>query len=96
MVVSPFEVFHTDGELSKLAELVKSLDGETRVVMESMENYHMPVDWLLHIAGLYVSVVNAMLVHNYRIRRAMTEKNDAVKISNYGLDHWLTLPRMCL
>ena len=96
VVVSPFEVLHTDSELSKLAGLLKSLDGETRVVMESTGNYHAPVAWLLHDAGLYVSVVNAMLVHDYgnnSLRRAKTDKKDAVKLANYGLDHWLTLPR---
>ena len=51
VVVSPFEVLHTDSELSKLARLLKSLDGETRVVMESTGNYHAPVAWLLHDAG---------------------------------------------
>ena len=65
VVVSPFEVCHTASELSELARLLKSLDGETRVVMESTGNYHAPVAWLLHGAGLYVSVVNAMLVHDY-------------------------------
>ena len=65
VVVSPFEVLHTDSELSELARLLKSLDGETRVVMEATGNYHAPVAWLLHDAGLYVSVVNAMLVHDY-------------------------------
>ena len=30
VVVSPFEVLHTDSELSELARLLKSLDGETR------------------------------------------------------------------
>ena len=96
VVVSPFEVLHTDSELSELAGLLKSLDGETRVVMESTGNYHAPVAWLLHDAGLYVSVVNAMLVHDYgnnSLRRAKTDKKDAVKLANYGLDHWLTLPR---
>ena len=96
VVVSPFEVRHTASELSKLAGLLKSLDGETRVVMESTGNYHAPVAWLLHDAGLYVSVVNAMLVHDYgnnSLRRAKTDKKDAVKLANYGLDHWLTLPR---
>ena len=95
-VASPFEVLHTDSELSKLARLLKSLDGETRVVMESTGNYHAPVAWLLHDAGLYVSVVNAMLVHDYgnnSLRRAKTDKKDAVKLANYGLDHWITLPR---
>ena len=96
VVVSPFEVLHTDSELSKLAGLLKSLDGETRVVIESTGNYHAPVAWLLHDAGLYVSVVNAMLVHDYgnnSLRRAKTDKKDAVKLANYGLDHWLILPR---
>ena len=31
VVVSPFEVCHTASELSELARLLKSLDGETRV-----------------------------------------------------------------
>ena len=96
VVVSPFEVRHTASELSKLAGLLKSLDGETRVVMESTGNYHAPVAWLLHDAGLYVSVVNAMLVHDYgnnSLRRGKTDKKDAVKLANYGLDRWLTLPR---
>jgi len=96
VVVSPFEVRHTASELNELAKLLKSLDGETRVVMESTGNYHTPVAWLLHDAGLYVSVVNAMLVHDYgnnSLRRAKTDKKDAVKLANYGLDHWLTLPR---
>ena len=96
VVVSPLKCCHTASELSELARLLKSLDGETRVVMESTGNYHAPVAWLLHDAGLYVSVVNAMLVHDYgnnSLRRAKTDKKDAVKLANYGLDHWLTLPR---
>ena len=93
VVVSPFEVRHTASELSELARLLKNLDGETRVVMESTGNYHAPVAWLLHGAGFYVSVVNAMLVHDYgnnSLRRGKTDKKDAVKLANYGLDHWLT------
>ena len=34
VVISPFEVGHTVSELSELAKRLKSLDGETRVVME--------------------------------------------------------------
>lgn len=40
VVISPFEVRHTDSELNELAKLLKSLDGETRVVMEATGNYH--------------------------------------------------------
>ena len=38
VVISPFEVRHTDSELSELSELarqLKILDGETRVVVEN-------------------------------------------------------------
>ena len=96
VVISPFEVCHTDSELSELARRLKSLDGETRVVMESTGNYHLPVAQALHDAGLYVSVVNAKLVHSYgnnELRRVKTDKKDAVKLANYGLDRWLSLPR---
>ena len=96
VVISPFEVRHTDSELSELARRLKSLNGETRVVMEATGNYHAPVAKLLHDAGLYVSVVNAKLVHVYGnndLRRVKTDRKDAVKLANYGLDRWLTLPR---
>ena len=96
VVISPFEVCHTDSELSELARRLKSLDGETRVVMEATGNYHLPVAQALHNTGLYVSVVNAKLVHGYgnnELRRVKTDRKDAVKLANYGLDRWLSLPR---
>ena len=96
VVVSPFEVLHTDSELSELARQLNSLDGETRVVMEATGNYHTPVAKLLHDAGLYVSVVNAKLVHGHghnELRRVKTDKKDSVKLANYGLDRWLALTR---
>lgn len=34
-IIPPFDVDHTISELSELAKLLKSLDGETRVVMEA-------------------------------------------------------------
>ena len=96
VVISLFEVRHTDSELSELARHLKSLDGETRVVMEATGNYHTPVAKLLYDAELYVSVVNAKLEHGYGnndLRRVKTDKKDSVKLANYGLDRWLTLPR---
>ena len=64
--------------------------------MEATGNYHAPMAKVLHDAGLYVSVVNAKLVHGYGnndLRRVKTDRKDAVKLANYGLDRWLTLPR---
>ena len=39
---------------------------------------------------------NQKLVHGYgnnELRRGKTDRKDAVKLANYGLDRWLTLPR---
>lgn len=96
VVYSPFEISHTDSELIDLAKMIKSLPGETRVVMEYTGYYHTPVAQVLCEKGIYVSVVNAMLIHNYgnnTLRRAKTDKKDAVKLANYALDHWLLLPQ---
>ncbi len=96
VVIEPFEVSHTDSELIDLARVIQSLDGETRVVMEATGNYHLPVAWMLHDAGIYVSVVNAMLIRNYgnnTIRKGKTDKKDAQKIANYAIDNWTELPQ---
>lgn len=96
VVLTPFEVQHTASELSELVRTLKNLVGETRVVMEATGNYHAPIALALQGAGFYVSIVNAILVHDYgnnSLRRAKTDKKDAIKLANYGLDHWLTLPR---
>ena len=96
VVLTPFEVQHTASELSELVRTLKSLVDETRVVMEATGNYHAPIALALQGAGFYVSIVNAILVHDYgnnSLRRAKTDKKDAIKLANYGLDHWLTLPR---
>lgn len=96
VVASPFEIQHTAHELRRLVERLKSLEGETRIVMEHTGNYYLPVAMHLHEAGLYVSVVNAILVHDYgqnSLRRVKTDKKDAVKIASYALSHWLDLPQ---
>ena len=96
IVVTPYEVRHTESELGELAKLLRSLDGETRIVMESTGNYHTPIARALYDAGFHVSVVNAMLIHDYKnnsLRKVKTDKKEAIKIANYGLDRWLELPR---
>ena len=92
MVIPPFEVGHTDAELCELSNRLGALDGDTRIVMEATGNYHLPVAGFLYDS----SVVNARLVHGYgnnSLRRAKTDKKDAIKLANYGLDHWLVLHR---
>lgn len=91
IVVSPFEITHSPSELSKLVDLLKSLSGETRVVMECTGSYHIPIAIFLHNAGFFVSTVHSLLIHNFdnnTIRRVKTDKADAVKIANYALKNW--------
>ena len=95
IVASPFEVGHTASELSKLARLLKSLSGETKVIMEYTGSYYQSIAYALHEAGLFVSAVHAQLIHDFgnnTIRKVKTDKADAIKIANYGLTHWLDLP----
>ncbi len=93
-VISPFDISHTASELSELAKLLKSLDGETRVVMEATGNYHLPIASTLHSAGVFVCVVNPVLIHGYgnnSLRPIKTDRKDAEKLAGYGMEHWAEL-----
>lgn len=96
VVIQPFKAGHTERELSHLAKQLKSLDGKTRVVMEATSNYYTRVARTLHEAGIYVTVVHAMLAHDYGnngLRQAKADKQDAMKLASYAIEHWLTLPQ---
>jgi len=95
VVASPFEVMHTDSELRELANSLRNLNGETKVVMECTGSYFYPIAYTLHEAGLFVSAVHAKIIHDYgnnTIRKVKTDKADSIKIANYALSHWMELP----
>ena len=94
VVAKPFSVRHTGSELKELADYLKSLKGETRVIMEHTGRYYEPVAQFLHDAGLYVSAVNPKLIKDYgnnSLRKVKTGKADSRKIAKYGLDNWVEL-----
>jgi len=75
VVKKPFDVMHTSSELAELVGLILSLDGESRVVMESTGKYSDPIIKILCEAGIFVCAVNAKLIHDYggdTIRRVKT------------------------
>ncbi len=93
IVVSPFDVSHSPKELSKLVTLLKTLNGDTKVVMEYTGNYYLPIALFLRNNGLFVSVVNPILVKDYNtksltVRKVKTDKKDALKIASFALDRW--------
>lgn len=94
VVAKPFEVRHTASELMELANYLKSLDGETRVILEHTGRYYEPVAQMLHDAGVFVSAVNPKLIKDYgnnSLRKVKTDKADSRKIARYGLDNWVEL-----
>ena len=88
VVAKPFAVRHTGSELKELAAYLKSLDGETRVIMKHTGRYYEPVAQFLHDAGLYVSAVNPKLIKDYgnnSLRKVKTDKADSKKLRNMVL-----------
>ena len=94
IVAEPFDVVHNDDDLKNLIKRIKSLSGETNVVMEYTGTYYEPIANVLHNAGIFVSVVNPLLIEDYgtnRVRKVKTDKKDSLKIASFALDKWLNL-----
>lgn len=94
VLVAPFVVKHSANSLSELVKLLKEVGGNIRVVMEHTGMYWRPIALTLKEAGFFISVVNAMLIHNFggnTIRKVKTDKADALKIANYALTYWADL-----
>lgn len=99
IVASPFEVKHTAGNLDSLVERIKSVDGESRIVMEHTGRYYEPIVRKLAQAGLFVSAVNPKLIKDFgdnSLRKVKSDKADAVKIARYALDTWTELRQYSL
>ena len=91
VVLPPHEFLHTSEDLSAMAESLRLIDGNTRVILEATGRYHEPVVVALRDAGIYVSVVNPKLIKDFgnnSLRKVKTDKADAVKIARYGLEYW--------
>ncbi|MCI5946165.1 MAG: IS110 family transposase [Oscillospiraceae bacterium] len=94
VIAEPFDVFHTDSDLKNLTDFIKSLSGETKVVMEYTGTYYEPIANALHNEGIFVSVVNPLLIDDYgtnRVRKVKTDKKDSLKIASFAIDKWLDL-----
>ena len=94
VVASPFDVAHTGSDLRALADLIKKLPGETKVVMEATGNYYESIARCLHEQNIFVSVVNPVLISDFggnTLRKPKTDKKDSVKIASYALNYWLDL-----
>ena len=94
VVLTPFQVEHDAAGLSALVKTLRSIGGDIRVVMEHTGMYWRPIALALKEAGFFVSVVNAMLIHDFSdnsLRKIKTDKADSMKIANYALSFWAEL-----
>ena len=94
IIFSPHEIRHTSDQIDTLIREIRSLDGDTRIVMEYTGRYHEPIARWLSDAGLFVSAVNPKLIKDFdndSLRKVKTDKADSVKIARYTLDKWTKL-----
>lgn len=89
IISSPFEIKHTSSDISNLINLIKSIDGESRVVMEHTGRYYEPLAHQLSQADIFVSAINPKLIKDFdndSLRKVKSDKADSVKIARYTLD----------
>jgi transposase len=91
VALTPREYQHSAIGLEELVLALVDLGEDTRVIMEATGRYHEPIAAALHDSGIYVSVLNPILIHQSgggSVRKVKSDKKDALKIAKYGLDNW--------
>ena len=91
VALTPREVAHTAVDLENLGCEIIDLGEDTRVIMEATGRYHEPVAAALHQLGIYVCILNPIVIKQSgagSVRKVKTDKKDALKIAKYGLDNW--------
>ena len=94
IVSRPFEVRHDTEGIKSLTDQIKSIEGESRIVMEHTGHYYEALARHLSGAGLFVSTVNPKLIKDFgdnTLRKVKSDKADAMKIARYALDRWTEL-----
>lgn len=95
VVQVPKGISHDMVSLERLVYQILALGEDTRVIMEATGRYHEPIAQELHDHGIFVSVVNPLVIHSYcsggKVRKVKNDQKDSLKIAKYGLDHWTDL-----
>nr|WP_243135122.1 MULTISPECIES: transposase [Blautia] len=81
----------SSSDISSLVNLIKSVDGESRVIMEHTGRYYEALTHQLSNAGIFTCAINPKLIKDFdndSLRKVKSDKADAVKIARYALDKW--------
>ena len=90
MHTSPFEFHHTQPELDAFIKYILNNNQSATILMENTGHYHYPVLKAFREAGLPVCTVNAYQIKKFGdmdLRKAKTDKKDAVRIARYALEN---------
>ena len=85
----PFDIHHTKPDLDSLIAYLKDTREEPTILMEPTSHYHYPVLKALQEAGFPVCLVNPYQMKKYgdtELRKAKTDKKDALRIAKYALE----------
>ena len=89
VLATPFNMAHTQPEMNALVSRLKEFDEPVTILLEYTGHYHYPVLKKLQEEGFPVCVVNPYQMKKYgdvEIRKAKTDKKDALRIATYALE----------
>ena len=97
VIESSFEINHDIDGLDLLVKKLENIPKEDlKIVMEETGTYHLPVLYYLIDKGYFVIAENALKIKKYLdrgLRKAKTDKKDALKLAEYCCDNWFKLKR---
>ena len=89
VLATPFNMVHTQPEMNALVSRLKELGEPVTILLEYTGHYHYPVLKKLQEEGFPVCVVNPYQMKKYgdvEIRKAKTDKKDALRIATFALE----------
>ena len=89
VLATPFTMAHTQPEMNALVSRLKAFDEPVTILLEYTGHYHYPVLKKLQEEGFPVCVVNPYQMKKYgdvEIRKAKTDKKDALRIATFALE----------
>lgn len=90
----PFEFRHNQPEMNAFISFIKEQDQPVTILMENTGHYHYPVLKAFEEAKLQVCLINPYQMKKYgdtELRKAKTDKKDAVRIARYALEKGYSL-----
>lgn len=89
ILLKPQEFNHTMSDLTRLSDLIRSFQEDSKIALEATGHYHYPILKYLLNQNFSVYLINPFLVKKFmdnNIRKGKTDKKDAVRIAFFILE----------